>query len=590
MTSGISEFRKAGFWLRFTAIWIDSAVVVGLAYLIVVSAQALSMYIPFELLALGLAVVYSTLLIGARGQTIGKTICGLRVLKNDGTPLNYLTSLLRECIAKPAVAILFPAGLVVIMVLVLGPPNQGLLFIVLPSIILLFVYVIHFALTKRTWYDYLARTIVQQNLARKKRGALALLLVLSISGFFAVRQSIQYLGYYRLYNDMLAHSTAKTAYNDRDPQRLVDISSLAPSSDSLFVRWLDGNGKTPIDYAVQMASTHLVVVFGEAHGVSSQISFLSEAIPELYHRAGVRCIAMEVCTHEDNEEIARLVTAPEYDHDLALRIARNQPWRLWGAKEYWDVLYAVWQLNRSLPESEKRMRVIGIDSQWDGPSFALAFGGGADAVKGPVWEKLRIMRALLGSLDLLLRDELMAREVERQILNTGERGIVWCGANHSFINYKQPYGKGRMAYMLRHKYGDRVFQILLDIKDTSPTVVDPSYSGPPPRMGDLIERIMAQRAGSPTGFSVAGSPFEFLRDSTHYHYSKQPNTAFGDVASGYIFLEPRKEFKGCQWLNGFITPRMFATYKPFYEGRANRPFSTVGQANEFFKKKTESNQ
>jgi hypothetical protein len=63
-------------------------------------------------------------------------------------------------------------------------------------------------------------------------------------------------------------------------------------------------------------------------------------------------------------------------------------------------------------------------------------------------------------------------------------------------------------------------------------------------MGDFVERIMAHRANSPAGYDVIGSPLEFLRDSTHYHYSRQPNAALGDVASGYIFLEPRKNFKG----------------------------------------------
>jgi len=523
------EFRKAGFWMRFTAIWIDSVVVVGLTYLAVVSARVFSTYIPFELSALGFALAYSAILIGARARTIGKTICGLCVLKKDGSSVNHLT-------------------------------------------------------------DYLTRTVVQQELASKKRGALAVLFVLGVSSFFVTLQIIEYVNYYGLYTDMLPYSMAKTPYDDREQGTVVDVSSLTRSHDSLFVQWLNTHGKTPLDYAVHVVSTHQLVVFGEAHGNRGQIAFLSKIIPDLYHRAGVRCVAMEVCTNEDNEELARLVTAREYDHDLAIQIARNQPWHSWGMKEYWDVLYAVWQLNRSLPDAEKKMRVVGIDSQWDGPSFALALAGADDAVKGPIWERLRIFRALLGLPGLVLRDELMAREVEQEIIEKGERGVVWCGANHGFINYKQPYGKGRMAYILHHKYGDKVFQILLHSKDTSPSIIDPGYSGPAPRMGDFIERIMAYRADSPTGFDVVGSPFEFLRDSTHYHYSKQPKTVFGDVASGYIFLEPRERFKGCQWIKGFITPEMFATYKPFYEGRAHRPFKTVEEADEFFKTETESKQ
>ena len=204
-----------------------------------------------------------------------------------------------------------------------------------------------------------------------------------------------------------------------------------------------------VDYVVQVASTHQVVIFGEAHDVRSQVSFLIEAIPDLYRRAGVRCIAMEVCTREDNDDIARLVTAPAHNNELALRIARHQPWHTWGGKEYWDVLYAVWQLNRSLQASDKKMRVVGIDSQWDGPSFALGSGGGDDAVQAPLWERLRLLRVIPDIPEFVLRDELMAREVEHQIIDTGERGIVWCGAHHSFVTYRQFHGKGPTGSSLR---------------------------------------------------------------------------------------------------------------------------------------------
>jgi uncharacterized RDD family membrane protein YckC len=587
MTTEVTGLRKAGFWPRFTAIWIDSALVFIGVYVAVVSARVFSIYVPFEASALIAAIVYSTLLIGAKGQTVGKSLCGLRVTKKEGNPVNYLISFLRECFAKPIVALVLPVALAITMARLLGPPKDGLLFFVLPSIVLLITYLIHFAFTKRTWYDYLTRTIVQQEMAANKRGVIPLVFVLSFSALLLLWQTSQYVEYYQHYNDMLPYSTARTPYDVREPQKVVDISTLAVENDARFVGWLDANAKSPIDYAVHVASMHQVVVFGESHGNRGQVSFLAEAIPALYHRAGVRCVAMEVCTYEDNENIARLVTAPEYDHDLALRIARDQPWHSWGAKEYWDVLHTVWRLNKSLPDSEKKMRVVGIDSQWDGPSFALVTPGD-DATKAPIWEKLRIIRVLLGSLGLLLRDELMAREVERQIINAGDKGIVWVGANHSFINYKQAYGKGRMAYILRHKYGDKIFQVLLHSKDTSPSVIDASYSGPSPRMGDFIERIMAYRGDTPAGLDIVGSPFEFLRDSTNYYYFKQSNAALGDVASGYIFLEPRKKFVGCRWITGFITPKMFATYRPFYEGRANRTFGTAEETDAFFKKETES--
>jgi uncharacterized RDD family membrane protein YckC len=406
----------------------DILVIAGLMYLIVLSARSFSIYIPFELTALILIIIYSFLLISTKGQTIGKKICGLFVVKSDGTKVGYPIGFLRECITKPIVALALPVGLVAIIIQIFGTPQQNLFLYLMPLLILIIVYIVHFVITKRTWYDIISGTIVRQDLSNKIRGNVAIITVLVISSFFIVRQTIQYVDYYRLYNNMLPYSTLPPNFEKREQDALIDISSIYPTDEILFVRWLDENADNPIDYAVDKSSIYQVVIFGETHEIKGQITFLIDAIPELYHRAGVRVIALEFCTREDNKLIDRLIASPEYDYDLALRIARNQPWRLWGMKEYWDVLYAVWLLNNSLHETDDKMRVVGIDSKWDGPSIALTVAGADDEVKAPVWEKLRIIRVLFTLPSLFLRDELMAREVEHQIIESGERGIVWVGA------------------------------------------------------------------------------------------------------------------------------------------------------------------
>lgn len=583
MARDVNEHRKAGFWLRFTAWWLDTIVVVALAYSAIAAARTFAQYLPLELLVLILGMVYSTVLIGAKGRTLGKAVCGVVVLRKDGGPVGFLTAFLRECIAKPVLIVGVPVGLVVMTVRVVGLTGLGALLFVLLAILLFVTHIIQSVVTGRTWYDAVSGTTVWQDARAKNRSQLAMAAVLGISAGLIVVQAFRYLEYYRLYGAMRPFSDAPTLYDVRHPGGVRDVSSLAPEHDSLFVRWLDLHARAPVDYAVQVASAHQIVIFGEAHDIRSQVSFLIEAIPDLYRRAGVRCIAMEVCTREDNDDISRLVTAPVYDNELALRIARHQPWHTWGGKEYWDVLYAVWRLNRGLTSTDKKMRVVGIDTQWDGPSFALGSGGGDDAVQAPLWERLRLLRIIPDIPEFVLRDEVMAREVEQQIIDTGERGIVWCGAHHSFVTYRQLHGKGRMGYMLRQKHGDKVFQVFLHSNDLSPSIVDAKYSGPLPRMGDFVERIMALRHNAPAAFDVPCSPFESLRDSAHYYYWKQPSATLGDVASGYIFLEPRAQSRRCQWTDGFITPAMFAADKPFYEGRFHRAFANAAEVDTFLR-------
>ena len=39
----------------------------------------------------------------------------------------------------------------------------------------------------------------------------------------------------------------------------------------------------------------------------------------------------------------------------------------------------------------------------------------------------------------------------------------------------------------------------------------------------------------------------------------------GILAQAYLMLCPSKEIEQIRWIDGFITARMFARYKPFYE-------------------------
>lgn len=179
----------------------------------------------------------------------------------------------------------------------------------------------------------------------------------------------------------------------------------------------------------------------------------------------------------------------------------------------------------------------------------------------------------------------MAKEVENEIINKGEHGVVWIGSHHSFIRYKQPYqDKGRMGYILHEKFGDKILQIKLHSDDVSPHLRDSEYIGPKPNMGNFIERIMSARNNEPVGFDVINSPFMLLRDNSTYYYHFQPEVSFGDVTSGYIYLEPRKEFQRCLWMEGFITPKMYTKYKPFYEGQAKRKFYRAKEVDDYFAK------
>jgi hypothetical protein len=255
-----------------------------------------------------------------------------------------------------------------------------------------------------------------------------------------------------------------------------------------------------------------------------------------------------------------------------MQIARSQGWKMWGAKGYWDVLETVWNLNKKLPSDKQKMRVVGISWNWDGPSMALA-GLSEYNIKIPLWERLRLIRPLCsGDLGLMcVADEIYARNIEKEIIEKNERGIVWVGSAHSSINHLWRGVSRRMGYMLHQKYGDRIFQIRIH---------DTSYGYPV--IFNFIEDVMNKRNKKPVGFFVNQSPFASLRDESDFFFKYQKDVCFSDIASGYLYLKPIHEQERCQWLDGYISEKMFTENQPFYEGKIGHKLNDSKEANKAF--------
>jgi len=537
---------KAGFWVRFAALWLDAVVVYGCVSVIEKICSLFNFYVPFELTFFIFAPAYLTIFTWLRGQTPGKMLCGLTVIRKDDRPCGFFRSFLRETLGKLLSGIIFSFGFL----------WAGL------------------TRSKRGWHDYLAQTKVIGDSSLSIRRKFILGGILLIIGAYVCLKGLEFDALYNEAERMTLAHDVTTRYANRDPSTLREVSSLREADQKELSDWLDRYGNSPINYAIDVARKHRLTIFGEIHGEKDYLLFLNEIIPGLYHHAGVTCLALEICVAEDNQRLEKLVTGDQFDRDLALQIARNTTVEMWGIKEQWDVLETVWKLNQSIPPGEKKMRVVGIDTKWDGMSLALlGAGGGNDTVHGPIWEKLRILRCGLSIFRILKRDELMASNVEREIVRKGERGVVWVGWNHDFINYRQPVvwnGKltgewDRMGFKLHQKYGDEVFQIRLHGKDASPSAYYVEYHGAQPQFSDYIEHALKMWNKGPVGFDVEESPLASVRDSNTDYYHFQPRVSFSDVASGYIYLKPLKDLVPCTWINGYVTPEMFIRNKPVYE-------------------------
>ena len=119
MEDTIINNRKAGFWVRFAATWVDLFIAWSVVRIAVLLFSYIDIYVPFEITVGSFFLVSSVILIGWRGNTVGKWLCGLTVQSSKGKPIGYVRAFLRESIGKFLSAVIVYMGR-------MGHPHQAL--------------------------------------------------------------------------------------------------------------------------------------------------------------------------------------------------------------------------------------------------------------------------------------------------------------------------------------------------------------------------------------------------------------------------------------------------------------------------------
>lgn len=112
--------RRAGFWIRFVAYLIDG-VILGIVQGILMAifgAQSLTTTILSIIISLLYLIWYQS----RNGQTLGKKLMGIKVIKVTGAPVTIGTLLLREIIGKAISALILFIG----YLMAAGPKKRAL--------------------------------------------------------------------------------------------------------------------------------------------------------------------------------------------------------------------------------------------------------------------------------------------------------------------------------------------------------------------------------------------------------------------------------------------------------------------------------
>ncbi len=330
-----------------------------------------------------------------------------------------------------------------------------------------------------------------------------------------------------------------------------------------MVQWLDRHAKPAQDYMVQLFDKYQVVILCDEHNVKEHKDFVIDLIPKLYHEAGVRCIGWEFSPYTKNKRLEELITAPNYDEDAVLQFAREYH-PDWNSKEHWQIIEAVWKLNKSLKPGSEKMRLIGL-----GPNVDIARL--YTIVKTKPKDSPEFQEVLKISVEA---DKSMAQQVEKEILQKGYKGLVFVGIGHDWTQYQYPpestFGIDckPMGGHLKEKYGDQVFQVRAQCS------ADPSF----------IDRVMKHRNYESVGFNMQDSPFANILVPV---YKGAPDVPWSRLACGSIYLGPRANFHSNTTIKGYVTKRMFHKYKEYYEvcfGNG-RSFNSAKEVDEYLQRR-----
>lgn len=305
---------------------------------------------------------------------------------------------------------------------------------------------------------------------------------------------------------------------------------------SALLDWWETTGAPPLDYVVEKFDDHDWVFLGEYHRVRDDVRLVADLIPVLHERTRVRHLAIEFLCRDGNERANELITRPKWDRDEAIDFLRGQA-PSWAYEEYLELYRSAWESNQVFAEDRGAFRFIGLNPcvDWE----VVNYSDDPEASKAELARRDRY-------------DEIMAEELEKNLLKPGLPALVYTGVAHStakFIEFR--YGTDeqlvRMGNLVRREpWTDSMFFIAMHAPFWDAGIGKEIYP-----FDGILDRLMLSRR-APVGFDIVGSPFARL---THASQSERSITAysFGELYDGYIMHErPLKEAIGVTCIADWI--------------------------------------
>ncbi|MFP4376063.1 MAG: hypothetical protein ACLFP4_03380 [Spirochaetales bacterium] len=314
---------------------------------------------------------------------------------------------------------------------------------------------------------------------------------------------------------------------------MVDFMNEAPTPERFVVEALQGDAD--------------IVLIGETGFVRQQLQFAANLIPELAE-AGINHFGFQYARIEDQQLVDELVSARNFDEELAERILFNYMVIL-GYQEHVNVFRAAWQANRSRSEDEPPFRMVALGMT---PDYTQ-INEQSDAEDPDVLARVFAQG---------VPDQAMAAAIREQIIEPGHKAAVYVEQEHAFAEFEQPlYAQNmeeagfpdqkRAGNILRDEYGDRVMSALIH----SPVRESRSQVGYGYPVGGVLDAIIQElpEGRKDRGFFVGESPFaDAPIQSDTLTEGLDTELTFEELTDAYITLVPISQYTPVTPIENFI--------------------------------------
>jgi hypothetical protein len=328
----------------------------------------------------------------------------------------------------------------------------------------------------------------------------------------------------------------------------LPLPTVDPDLRAELTAWIRDSGASPPDYVLSKFADHDVVLLGEYHRIRHDPLLVQELIPRL-PAVGVHLLGIEFANAADQPLIDSLLSGPRYDEALARRIQWNQ-WPFWGFREYVDLYRVAWEVNRSLPDTARRFRILGLNARTDWSHVWTPEDREDPEIMARVWPD--------GDSDAV-----MAETILREVVAEGEKALIYSGINHAYTRFHQPIydaERGELVDSITNRMGNRVYREIGDrafvIYLHAPWPAAAGYQAPGVYPADgVIDAVFATLPPGErrVGFDVVDSPFGDLPAASSYWGHANPDFRLRDYCDGWIFQRPLSAYEGVHVIDGWFT-------------------------------------